>query len=141
VLIAEDEASVRELARDRLEASGYYYVLEAAHPDEARAVFPRHAGPIDLLLTDVIMPWISGRELADRLRAEWPALEVLYMSGYTDRAIVHHGVLDPDVAFLEKPFAAADLRRKVREVLDATPPGRARASRSAADRAGALDEV
>ena len=117
VLIAEDEEGVRELARDLLEAFGYR-VLEAADPDEAIAVSRGHAGSVDLLLTDVIMPGISGRELADRLRAERPALKILYMSGYTDRAIVHHGVLDPDVAFLEKPFAAADLRRKVREVLD-----------------------
>ena len=128
VLVAEDEEGVRDLARNLLEAFGYR-VLEAADPDEAMAVSRRHVGPVDLLLTDVIMPGISGRELADRLRAERPALKILYMSGYTDRAIVHHGVLDPDVAFLEKPFAAADLRRKVREVLDG-PDSRAGAGAS-----------
>jgi len=138
VLIAEDEEGVRALTRDLLDAFGYR-VLEAADPNEAIAVSRRHPGPIDLLLTDVVMPGISGRELADRLRAERPQLKILYMSGYTDRAIVHHGVLDPDVAFLEKPFAAADLRRKVREVLDVGRDGREGAG--ASGRSAGLEAV
>jgi CheY-like chemotaxis protein len=109
---------VRDLARDLLEEHGYR-VLVASDPDEALRVWKAHPGAIDLLLTDVVMPQQSGRELADRLRVDRPGLKVLYMSGYTDRAIVHHGVLDPDVAFLEKPFTAVGLGRKVREVLDA----------------------
>ena len=78
----------------------------------------RLGGAIALLLTDVVMPQMSGRELAERLAKTSPKLKVLYMSGYTDDAIVHHGVLDPGTRFIGKPFAAVELTRRVREVLD-----------------------
>jgi two-component system cell cycle sensor histidine kinase/response regulator CckA len=86
---------------------------------EALQVSQDHSGVIHLLLTDVIMPGMSGRQLADRLVADRPGLKVLFMSGYTDNAIVHHGVLDPGTAFVQKPFTPDSLSRKVREVLDA----------------------
>jgi CheY-like chemotaxis protein len=120
VLLAEDEASVRALAARVLRAQGYT-VLEAANGDEALAlVLAREPveATIDLVLTDVIMPQIGGRALADRLVALLPGVKVLYMSGYADEAIVHNGRLEPGIAFLHKPFSPAALARKVREVLD-----------------------
>jgi CheY-like chemotaxis protein len=117
VLLVEDEGELRSVAREMLEMYGYT-VLEAGHPDEALQVAERHSGPIHLLLTDVVMPKMSGRDLAQRLGPLRPEIRVLYVSGYTDDAIVHHGVLDPGTAFLEKPFNPDDLARKVREVLD-----------------------
>jgi len=119
VLLVEDEEGLRDLAREVLEGQGYT-VLEARHPGEALLMSERHEGPIHLMLTDVVMPGMSGRALADRLVPTRPPMKVLYMSGYTDDAIVHHGVLEQGVAFVEKPFTPA---RKVREVLD-TPGGR-----------------
>jgi CheY-like chemotaxis protein len=83
-------------------------------------VAQQHAGPIDLLVTDVVMPEMGGRELAQVLTTLQPGLKVLYLSGYTDDAIVHHGVLDAGVAFLQKPFKPDELARKIREVLDGT---------------------
>jgi PAS domain S-box-containing protein len=119
VLLVEDEVSVRALAARVLRAQGYT-VLEAADGDEALALARELGGAtIDLLLTDVIMPQTGGRALADRLVALLPSVKVLYMSGYTDDAIVHHGRLEPGIAFLHKPFSPAGLARKVREVLDA----------------------
>ncbi len=88
---------------------------------DAERLCGAHAGSIHLLLTDVIMPKMSGRELASRLTGSRPDMRVLYMSGYTDDAISRHGVLDPGISFLPKPFTPADLARKVREVLDAGP--------------------
>jgi len=117
VLIVEDEEAVRRLA-DRILRSAGYKVLTAAGGGEALLLCEKHDGAIDLLLTDVVMPQMSGRELAERLAKTSPKLKVLYMSGYTDNAIVHHGVLDPGTRFIGKPFAAAELTRKVREVLD-----------------------
>jgi PAS domain S-box-containing protein len=117
VLLVEDEEAVRRLA-DRILRSAGYKVLTAAGGSEALLLCEKHDGVIDLLLTDVVMPHMSGRELAERLAKTSPKLKVLYMSGYTDNAIVHHGVLDPGTRFIGKPFAAAELTRKVREVLD-----------------------
>jgi len=117
ILLVEDEDVVRCLARTILENAGYH-VLEASRGREAIRLWQELEQPIDLLLTDVVMPEASGKEVADRLREMQPALKVLFMSGYTDEAIVHHGVLDADVEFIQKPFTPAGLAGRVREVLD-----------------------
>ena len=118
VLIVEDEESLRELAREFLESAGYK-VLMAKNGPEALQIAAQHPGPIEILVTDVVMPGMSGREVARRLASFRPAMKVLYVSGYTNNAIAHHGVLDPRVAFLEKPFTKNDLLSKVRELLEA----------------------
>jgi len=118
VLLVEDEPGVRALVRDTLRIHGYT-VLEARHGIEALLTAKQHTGPIHLLMTDVVMPQMSGREVADRLFVTRSDLRVLFMSGYTENAIVHHGVLHPGTAFLQKPFSPEALARKVREVLDA----------------------
>ncbi len=120
VLLVEDEESVRSLARRLLHALGYH-VLEASSGPDALRLAAAHRGGIDLLLTDVVMPRMSGRELADRLAEARPGVKVLYMSGYTDDAVVRHGVLEEGVAFLQKPFPPAALATRVREVLDRPP--------------------
>jgi PAS domain S-box-containing protein len=120
ILLVEDEVEVRDLARDILVAQGYT-VLEAADGEAALRLAREHRGPIHLLLTDVVMPQLGGRDLAARLAGTRREARVLYMSGYTDDAILHQGVLDTATAFLEKPFTPAALARKVREVLDAAP--------------------
>jgi PAS domain S-box-containing protein len=117
VLLVEDETVVRELVRDILAAQGYR-VLAAQDGVEALQVAGEHEGPIHLLVTDVVMPRLSGKALADQLRSGRPEMRVLYTSGYTDDAIVHHGVLDEGVAFLSKPFELEALAHKVRDVLD-----------------------
>jgi signal transduction histidine kinase/ActR/RegA family two-component response regulator/HAMP domain-containing protein len=117
ILLVEDEEGVRELARDILRASGYT-VLEARNGAEALLLCERHQGPLDMLLTDVVMPRMSGRELAERLAPLRPDLSVLYMSGYTDDAVIRHGVLRAGTAFLQKPFTPAALVQRVRETLD-----------------------
>lgn len=118
ILLVEDEAMVREFAQRALVGQGYN-VLEARDGVEAYDVCIAYEGPIHLLLTDVVIPGgMSGPQLAKKLILLHPELKVLYMSGYTGNAIVHHGVLDPGIAFLQKPFVLADLIRKVREVLD-----------------------
>ncbi len=116
VLLVEDEDMVRKLAYQILRASGYR-VLEASGGGEALQICDSHEGPIDLLLTDVIMPEMSGRELAVSLQERWPALRVLFMSGYTDDAIVHHGVLEAGANFVQKPFTPDVLATKVRDAL------------------------
>jgi CheY-like chemotaxis protein len=118
ILLVEDARAVRALASRVLAAEGYS-VLEAGDGAAAEVVAARHDGPIHLLLTDVVMPGLSGSQLAQRIAALRPAIRVLYMSGYTDDAIVHMDVLAKGIAFLEKPFAPEALARKVREVLDA----------------------
>lgn len=118
ILLVEDEASVRDFARGILEANGYT-VLPACYGDEALTISQQHPEPIHLLLTDVIIPGgMSGCELAHRLILLRPELKVLYISGYTSDAIIRHGVLDSDTAFLQKPFTPHVLTRKVRKVLD-----------------------
>ena len=117
VLLVEDEVAVRTVVRESLRVHGFK-VLEAQDGEVALRVAADATAPIDLLLTDVVMPGLSGRALADRLTAERPGLRVLYMSGYTDDALGPHGVLEPGLHYLQKPFAPDVLARKVREVLD-----------------------
>ncbi|HKP59305.1 MAG TPA: PAS domain S-box protein [Polyangiales bacterium] len=119
ILLVEDEDQVRTLVRGVLRRHGYR-VLDARTPAEAIGISSQHESPIDLLLTDVVMPQMSGHKLADVLLPQRPKMRVLYVSGYTDDTIVHHGVLDAGIAFLQKPLTPAVLLRKVREVLDAT---------------------
>jgi len=118
VLVVEDEPAVLTLSRRALEAQGYV-VLAASDADAALRVVERHGGMIHLLLTDVVMPGLSGHELADRLTAQRPGIRVLYMSGYPGDAVVQHGTLPSGSAFLQKPFSPDGLARKVRDVLDA----------------------
>jgi PAS domain S-box-containing protein len=118
VLLVEDEPLVRGLAVRILREQGYK-VLEASNGNEALRIAQGNAGKgIHLLLTDVVMPQMGGKELADRLKALRPGIKVLFTSGYTDNAVVQHGLLDPDIAFLEKPLSPSALARKVRELLD-----------------------
>jgi len=117
VLLAEDEPAVRAIAQQVLERQGYT-VLAAPSGADALALAAQHGATIDLLLTDVVMPGMSGRDLADRLTAQRPGIRVLYISGYTDNAIVRHGMLEPGLAYLQKPFRPDALVRKVRDVLD-----------------------
>ncbi len=117
VLLVEDEQAVRRMARHILEASGYT-VLEAASGLEAIEVCKVHDGPVDLLLTDVVMPHMSGPRLSEEVMKIWPGISVLFMSGYTDNAIVQHGMLKEGMHFLQKPFSPDALALKVRESLD-----------------------
>jgi PAS domain S-box-containing protein len=117
VLLVEDEGALRSIIREILEDEGYK-VLEAANPDEALAASRSHEGPIQLLLTDLVMPRMSGRELARQVAALRPGLKILYMSGYTNEAVEHHGVLEPGAEFVQKPFTAEGLLRKARRILD-----------------------
>jgi two-component system cell cycle sensor histidine kinase/response regulator CckA len=117
VLLAEDEEALRGYARGVLKHLGYT-VLDAANGVGAVSLWEQHGGAIDLLLTDVVMPRMGGRELAESLTHRRPGLKVLYMSGYTDDVIVRHGVAEAEVAFLQKPFSPSALARKVRELLD-----------------------
>ncbi len=118
VLLVEDDLNVRVLACEMLRMNGYR-VLQARNGVEALDVVRGNDRPIHLLLTDVVMPQMSGRQLAETITGLKPGIRVLYMSGYTDGVIVHHGVLDAGVAYLQKPFTSDFLARKVREVLDA----------------------
>ena len=117
ILLVEDDETVRRLIREVLHKCGYE-VLDAADGDAALSICEQYPKGIDLLLTDVVMPRMSGREVASRVAALRPDMKVLFMSGYTDDAIVHHGVLDAETPFIEKPFALDVLARKVRDVLD-----------------------
>jgi CheY-like chemotaxis protein len=120
VLLVEDEEVVRNLVREILDGNGYT-VLEARNGAEALDIGRRFTAPIHLLVTDVVMPKMSGRELAERLVTIHRETRVLYMSGYTDGAIGQHGVLDPHTELLQKPFSFDALAQKVRKVLDAPP--------------------
>jgi CheY-like chemotaxis protein len=117
ILLAEDDEQVQGLARAVLRREGYT-VLIAKNGEHALQIVTETDDPIDLLLTDVIMPDMNGRALYERLAAQQPGLKVLYMSGYTDNVIAHHGVLDAGLSFIQKPFNIHSLARKVREVLD-----------------------
>jgi PAS domain S-box-containing protein len=117
VLLVEDETVVRHLVSEILSSNGYT-VLEAGDGPSALELLRRHTGSVDLLVTDVVMPGMSGPEVAQAVTAMRPGTQVVYMSGYTDQAIGHHGMLEPGIAFLQKPFSANDLTRKVRAVLD-----------------------
>jgi two-component system cell cycle sensor histidine kinase/response regulator CckA len=117
VLVVEDDEDVRTLASRILEALGYD-VVQAASGEDALAIAQARRDPIDLLLTDVVMPGLNGRQVADLIAPIHPRCRVLYTSGYTDEAIVRHGVLDEGIAFVAKPYTPLDLGLKVREVLD-----------------------
>ena len=117
ILVVEDEEGVRHLIRTSLERAGYT-VLEARDGTDALRLYESRAGAIDLILTDVVMPQMSGKELASRFVATRPDVRFLFMSGYTANAIVQHGVLDPAMAYLAKPFTPATLTAKIRETLD-----------------------
>jgi PAS domain S-box-containing protein len=117
ILLVEDETVVRQLVAEILESSGYT-VMQAGDGPSALELLRRHSGTLDLLLTDVVMPGMSGPEVAQAVTSMRPGTQVLYTSGYTDSAIGHHGVLEPGIAFLQKPFSANDLTRKVRVLLD-----------------------
>ena len=131
ILLVEDAPAVRVVTRQVLERQGYA-VLEVPDAAAALRIAEKHQGPIRLLVTDVVMPGLSGRELADRLTKLRPEMRVLFVSGYTDDAVVRHGILEPGIAYLQKPFTPEGLARKVREVLDAprtegsSTPSRAR---------------
>jgi PAS domain S-box-containing protein len=123
VLLVEDEDGVRQLSRQYLEMNGYT-VLQAADGNSALEVAGMHRGPIHLLMTDVVMPGISGGELAQRISKVRPEIKVLYMSGYTDQAVVQHGILESGSVLLQKPFTMATLAAKLREILAAEEAAR-----------------
>jgi DNA-binding NtrC family response regulator len=115
ILVVEDEEGVRSLIHLALASSGYK-VLETEGAKSALATCAKYDGPIHLLLTDVVMPQMSGPRVAEQIAAMRPDIKVLYMSGYTDDAVVRHGVLSQDMPFIQKPFSPAALRKKIREV-------------------------
>jgi len=117
ILLVEDEPSILQLGKRMLERLGYR-VLSAATPGEALQMAEHHSGDIHLLLTDVIMPEMNGRELAKRLLSHYPKIIRMFMSGYTADIIAHHGVLDEGVQFIQKPFSKAELSAKVRAALE-----------------------
>jgi two-component system cell cycle sensor histidine kinase/response regulator CckA len=117
ILVVEDQEAVRSFTKAALTLYGYQ-VLEASDGDEAIAAAQEYAGEIHLLLTDVVLPGMNGKQLSEKLRALRPVLKVLFISGYPANVIAHRGVLDPGVSFLNKPFGLDELAGKVREVLD-----------------------
>jgi two-component system, cell cycle sensor histidine kinase and response regulator CckA len=116
ILVVEDEDMLRESICHSLKIYSYT-VLAARHGGEAVLLCERHPGPIHFLLTDVVMPQMNGRDLADRLISLQPDMKVLYMSGYTENAIVRHGILDTNIFFIQKPFRTNDLLEKIRYIL------------------------
>jgi CheY-like chemotaxis protein len=117
VLVVEDELALLDLSKLMLEKQGYR-VLTAGTPGEAIHLAEEHAGEIHLLITDVVMPEMNGRDLAKKMLSLYPDLKRLFMSGYTANVIAHHGILDDGVYFIQKPFSRKDLAAKVREALD-----------------------
>jgi len=117
VLLVEDESGVRQLSKRILDNAGYR-VLEAANGDDAERMFAQHAGAIDLVITDVIMPGCGGPELLERLQRRQPDLRVLYMSGYSEQSAAQKAGFDRGLPFVQKPFTAAELVRQVRDALD-----------------------
>jgi CheY-like chemotaxis protein len=118
IMLVEDNEGVRDLVRLLLEERGYE-VLVPSGAAEAERLCSERPGDVDLLLTDVVMPDVNGRDLAERLARVSPSMRILFMSGYSDEAVYRHGVISPNAAFLEKPFTDRTLAQKVREVLDA----------------------
>jgi two-component system, cell cycle sensor histidine kinase and response regulator CckA len=116
ILLVEDEESVRQLVRETLQAKGYS-VVEAENGEAGLAAARKHEGKIDLVITDVVMPGMGGRELAAQLTKARPETKVLYLSGYTEDAILSEGTIENGTAFLQKPFTLQNLSRKVRELL------------------------
>ncbi|MFO7901002.1 MAG: CHASE domain-containing protein [Planctomycetota bacterium] len=116
VLLVEDQGAVLEIARRTLEGRGYH-IVTAGSAEEAETVFAQHPGPIDLLLTDVVLPGRSGRELYERLKRRQPDLSVLFMSGYTNNDVLHRGVIEKEVAFIQKPFTPDSIAQAVRAAL------------------------
>ncbi|HKQ20078.1 MAG TPA: response regulator, partial [Candidatus Eisenbacteria bacterium] len=129
ILLVEDEEQVRMVAASILRRAGYA-VLQAASPGEAISIAERSTSPIVLLVTDVIMPKMNGRQMAERILETHPGIKVLFMSGYTDDIILHHGVLGGDFAFLQKPLTRDSLTRRVRQVLDGRSVGATRPTTS-----------
>jgi two-component system cell cycle sensor histidine kinase/response regulator CckA len=119
VLLVEDERALRNLTKRILESGGYT-VLEAGDGEQALLRLEAHPAVVHLLLTDVVMPGMNGRELAARVAALRPGIKVLYASGYTDDAILRHGVLDAGSRFISKPYTPTEIKRKVRHALDDT---------------------
>jgi CheY-like chemotaxis protein len=117
ILLVEDETNVRELISQYLRDMGHT-VVEASDGAEALEVAHRYRKPLHMLVTDMVMPKMSGRELADRLLEQYPQLKVLFISGYTSDTAARHGILEGEMAFLQKPFGLRDLARKIREVLN-----------------------
>jgi CheY-like chemotaxis protein len=117
ILVVEDEESIRRFAVRALSRRGYQ-ILQAGDGEEALALLKDYSGPLHMLLTDVVMPKMDGRQLAQALLQRFPAMRVLYTSGYTDDAIVRHGILQAEVSFMSKPYVPLTLLRRVREVLD-----------------------
>lgn len=138
ILLVEDEDTLREMGKLYLEGEGYT-VLEAADGAIAMQISAKHSGPIHLLLTDVIMPGMNGRELANQLSPLRPEMKVMYMSGYTENAIGHNGLLDQGIILLQKPFTLPALKAMVREVLDSVMPKTAAQGRSLTPRQSALE--
>ncbi len=124
ILLVEDEPGVRMIGRELLQINGYR-VLEAEDGVQALEVAARFPGPIHLLVTDVVMPRMGGRDLAQRMLVQRPGTRILFVSGFTDDMVVRHGVLDEGMAFLQKPFSLESLSQKVREVLDGSAPAKA----------------
>jgi two-component system, cell cycle sensor histidine kinase and response regulator CckA len=122
ILVVEDDLGLRQLAVRILIKAGFQVYSAGLHKD-AEEIARRHGHSINLLLTDVVMPGMGGKELADRLTARFPALSVLYMSGYTDEVLVKQGVMEGTMHFLQKPFTPVSLVEKVREVLNSAEPG------------------